>query len=92
MSITVSAMLNVTETTLASQRESDIETAGPPTYHAEGPNWYVISGLRGATVYYVKCYVTRSTISTLWIEYPAGRKSVYDAIVSRVAPSFTSAR
>lgn len=92
MSITVSAMYNATQATLASERASDIETAGAPTYQAEGPNWFVISGLRGAGVYYVKCYVTHSAISTLWIEYPAARKSVYDAIVPRVAGSFTPAR
>lgn len=92
MSITVSAMLNVAEATLAAERESDIETAGPPTYQAEGPNWFVISGLRGAGVFYVKCYVTHSAISTLWIEYPAARKSVYDDIVPRIAGSFTPAR
>ena len=91
MSITVSAMYNVTEATLASEREADIETAGPPTYQAQGPNWFVISGLGGAGIYYVKCFVKHSTISTLWIEYPAARKSLYDDIVPRVAKSFTSA-
>ena len=85
MSITVSAMYNATEATLASERASDIDTAGPPTYQAEGPNWFVISGLRGVEVYYVKSYVTHSAISTLWIEYPAARKSVYDGVVPRVA-------
>jgi hypothetical protein len=92
MSIAVSAMYNVTEATLASERESYIETAGPPTYQAQGSNWFVISGPSGAGVFYVKCYVTHSAISTLWIEYPAARKSAYDAIVPRVASSFTSAR
>ena len=92
MSITVSAMNNALNDTVASQRQSAIELEAAPTYQAQGPNWFVISGVKGDIVFYVKSFVTKSTISDLWIEYPAARKADYDAVVVRVAKSFTPAR
>ena len=92
MSITVSAMYNALNDSVASQRQSNIELEAAPTYQAQGSNWFVISGVKGDNIFYLKSFVTKSTISDLWIEYPAARKADYDAVVARVVKSFTSAR
>jgi hypothetical protein len=92
MSITVSAMYNALNDTVASERQSEIELLAAPTYQAQGSNWFVISGVKGDIVFYVKSFVTKSAISHLWIEYPAARKADYDSIVARVVKSFTPSR
>jgi hypothetical protein len=91
MSITVSAMYNALDSTVASERRSDVETLGAPAYEARGSNWFVISGVKGDAVYYVKTFVKPSTISSVWIEYPAARKADYDKVVAHVVKSFTPA-
>jgi len=72
------------------ERNFWLETIGSPAYQAHGPNWFVLSGVKGGTIYYVKVFVTASTASTLAIEYPAERKAAYDGIVARASKSFTS--
>jgi hypothetical protein len=92
MSITVSAIYNVLDDTVASERQSTIELLAAPTYQSHGSNWFAISGVKGDNIFYVKSFVTRSTISHLWIEYPTALRADYDAVVARVAKSFTPAR
>ena len=90
MSITISAMYNDNDT-VASERQSTIESLAQPTYQAQGSNWFVISGVKGGAIFYVKSFVAKATISHLWIEYPAALKADYAAVVARVAKSFKPA-
>ena len=89
-SITISAGYNVMDDPMGWQRNFWLETIGSPAYQAHGPNWFVLSGVKGATIYYVKVFITPSTASTLAIEYPADRKAAYDGIVARTSKSFTA--
>ena len=57
-----------------------------------GPRTELVHPFRveGATIYYVKVFVTPSKASTLAIEYPAERKTAYDrGIITRASKSFT---
>jgi hypothetical protein len=59
------------------------------TYRASGPDWYVVSGLLGDRVFYMKRMLgCRGQIEIgMYMEYPASRKLAYDPIVLHVSSS-----
>ena len=60
------------------------------TYRFRGANFYVVSGLRGGTVYYhnVMHDLRADTFATLLLEYPRTLKPRYDPVATRVSRSF----
>jgi hypothetical protein len=58
------------------------------SYQKQGKNWFVLSGTKGATIFYVKVYVGKGATNTLEIEYPAALKKKYDPVVTAVVGSF----
>jgi hypothetical protein len=87
--ISVYGSWNLPEQGPTFERQSWLETIGAPAYKADGPDWFVLSGLKGGTIYYVKVAWTHETIATLAIKYPAALKSAYDGIAAHSAKSFT---
>ncbi len=87
MSITVSGGYNVDSSTLGVEREGILGKKEPPTYQAEGANWFVVSGNEGNNIYYLRKIVTSGVIATLWIEYPRTKKENYVPLVARVSRS-----
>jgi hypothetical protein len=60
------------------------------TYQAHGDNWFVISGTKGATIFYQRHMLSHGAQLTesFAITYPAALKPTYDPIVARMAKSF----
>jgi hypothetical protein len=66
------------------------------TYRAAGSNWLVLSGNRGASIFYEKHIFVRrkdaDTIRGFVITYGRDAKAVYDPIAARIARTLHSAR
>jgi hypothetical protein len=91
VTITVSGILNADDTPASGviadeQRAQSGETV---IYRSKGPHQAVISGTRGAMIFYRKTMLSckDQVINHLVIEYPAAQKQAFDALVMRVAAS-----
>jgi hypothetical protein len=66
------------------------------TYRAAGSNWLVLSGNRGASIFYERhIFVKRKDADTIHgfvITYGRDAKAIYDPIVARIARTLHSAR
>lgn len=89
--ITVFGILNADDTPAGEviadeQRAQSGETA---TYRNKGPHQAVISGTRGALIFYRKTMLSCKdhVLNHLAIEYPAAQKQAFDALVTHVAAS-----
>jgi hypothetical protein len=89
--ITVSGILNADNESASKvmaeeQRAGDGETV---VYRKAGARQAVISGTRGATIFYRKSMLScgDQVLNHLVIEYPAAQKQAFDALVSHVAGS-----
>ena len=61
------------------------------TYSKMGPDWFVVSGLRGNTIFYRKKMLSSDgVIRAFEIYYPRGLKLGFDDIVTRMARSFSA--
>lgn len=90
--MTVSARHNVrAETVAAAMVDATPPDATRIAYRRKATNWFVISGVAGDRVFYVKQFVTPKSISTLRIEYPALQADRYRALVNRLSRSFSPA-
>jgi hypothetical protein len=58
-------------------------------YHVAAKDWFVVSWVKGQTVYYQKSYIGWAAMNTLLLSYPADQKQQYDPIVTRASLSFT---
>jgi hypothetical protein len=90
---TVSALYNTLDFTVATYQDfivKDLAAGSVITYQAHGNDWFVISGTRGANIFYERHLLTHGEQMTedLVISYPAALKAVYDPIVARMAKSF----
>jgi hypothetical protein len=66
------------------------------TLRASGSNWLVLSGYRGASIFYEKYFFTKGkdvdVIHAFVMTYGRDAKAVYDPIVARIARTLHSAR
>ncbi len=90
--MSASGINNVLGDDLESLMASESENMGQVTYKSKGRDWFVLSGFDGTKVRYVKTWVGKGSINTLFIEYPADRKSKYDEVAARVSRSFKPGR
>jgi hypothetical protein len=90
--MTASGINNSLDDTLQTELESQEERFDKITYRARGDNWFVLSGLQGANILYVKTYVGKGSINHLYIEYPAHQKAQYDGIVAHISRCFKPGR
>lgn len=62
------------------------------TYQAHGGNWFVVSGTKGANIFYERHTLSHDAQLTesFVISYPAALQQTYDPIVARMAKSFRS--
>jgi len=60
------------------------------TYQAHGDNWFVISGTKGANIFYERHVLSHGAElnESFAITYPAALKATYNPIVARMAKSF----
>jgi hypothetical protein len=60
------------------------------TYSPEGRNWLVVSGYRGADIFYEKFFLAGGTVQGFSIQYPADQRATYDPVVEAIEDSFRS--
>lgn len=79
---------NVLEGTVDSEMEAGLQNFDSVTYRKKGDGWFVLSGHKDGNIVYVNRYVGAGALNTLRIEYPAGLREEYDALVTEVVRSF----
>jgi hypothetical protein len=64
------------------------------TYQAHGDDWFVISGTKGADIFYQRYLLSHGKQMTegFGMSYPASLKQKYDPIVARMSKSFRSGK
>jgi hypothetical protein len=93
----VAALYNALDFTVAKYRDFTVKNVDPGsviTYETRGDNWFVISGTRGALIFYEKHRLSHDAqmIEDFVMSYPASLRSIYDPIVARMAKSFRPGR
>jgi hypothetical protein len=83
-----SGINNALDETLQTEMLSQKGEFDKVTYQKVGKNWYVLSGVKGSEILYLKTYVGGGSINHLYIRYPVQMKSTYDKIVDVVSRSF----
>jgi serine/threonine-protein kinase len=90
-SLTISGILNIADSAEEAMKQED-QAGGDEqvTYRQRGARSLTLSGLQGDRIFYRKSIlVCRDQIwNHLSLDYPAARKTDYDALVVRVAKSF----
>jgi hypothetical protein len=89
----VSASYNALDFDLAKYRDFILKNLDPGeavTYKAHGDNWFVISGTKGADIFYERHVLSHGGQMTedFVMTYPAAAKLSYAPIVARMAKSF----
>jgi hypothetical protein len=89
---TVSASYYVLDSNLAEYHDfivKNLDSGSIVTYEARGDNWFVISGTRGAAIFYERHLLSHGAQMNedFVISYPAALKASYDPIVARMAKS-----
>jgi hypothetical protein len=62
------------------------------TYTAGGRNWMVVSGYRGADIFYEKYSFSGHTVQAFLFRYPIAQRDFYDPIVEAMENSFHPGR
>ncbi len=95
-SITIQGTFNSTGDSLGSYKREYYSKDYYPgvTYQKSGKTWFVISGIRGGSIYYEKVIFScrGDIVNMLSIVYPKTRKNFYASIVERVENSFKPGR
>jgi hypothetical protein len=89
----VSASYNALDFDLGTFHDFIVKNLAPGAaliYQARGDNWFVISGTKGADIFYERHLLSHNGKMTedFAISYPASSKQVYDPIAARMAKSF----
>ena len=89
----VYASYNAMDFDLAKFQDSTLKNLDPGevvTYKAHGDDWFVLSGTKGADIFYERHLLSHGGQMTegFSISYPAAAKQSYDAVVARMAKSF----
>lgn len=87
--LTIYGHYNVENDTPAGYFERVVDKDGI-TYRSLTKTYYVVSGQRGADIFYERCNFRkgdRATVDCFEITYPAREKTAWDAIVSRISKS-----
>lgn len=83
---------NVLDKTLKAAFDEALDEIGAGvTYKFIGENSFVVSGIRGANIYYRKTLLNRAgteVFYTFTIEYPRSQRSRFDSVVTRISRSF----
>jgi hypothetical protein len=86
--LSVSGINNIMDETLKSEMLSQEQNFDTISYRTSGSNWYVLSGLKGKEIVYLKTFVGKGSINHLYIRYPSGMKAEYESVVTRISRSF----
>jgi len=74
------------------EAERDIleNSGGSITYRRVTPQWFVLSGYVAYRIYYRRTFLARGgqVIATLWIDFPRGLRTCFEAAVTRMSLSF----
>jgi hypothetical protein len=89
----VFAEYNALDFNLAQYRDFTVKNLDPGsviTYQAHGDDWFVVSGTKGADIFYQRHLLSHGAQMTegLVMTYPAPLKATYDPIAARMAKSF----
>jgi hypothetical protein len=93
----VSASYNAFDFDLPKYRDfivKNLKASEVVTYQSRGENWFVLSGTKGADIFYERHILSYNMQMTedFYISYPASLKQTYDPIVARMAKSFRSGK
>ena len=91
----MSASYNALDFNLAKYHDFIVKNLDPGatmTYEAHGKNWFVISGTKGADIFYERHVLSHAAQMTedFVMSYPAALRETYDPIAARMANSFRS--
>jgi len=64
--------------------------SGKVTYKAVKPDWFVVSGENGQSIFYAKTLYAHEQFKAFELTYSSGASAVYKPIVSRLASCFVS--
>ncbi len=89
----VAASYNTLDFNVARYRDfilKNLEAGAVVTHQARGDDWFVISGTKGADIFYERYMLSHKAELTesFGMSYPAALKATYDPIVARMAKSF----
>jgi hypothetical protein len=62
--------------------------SGEVTYKVLKPDWFVVSGRNGATVFYAKTLSSHGQFKSFELTYAASAAAVYDPVIGRLAACF----
>ena len=88
--ITISGSLNIADTPEEAMRDEEKGYDGQTvTFHQHGRRWVIVSGTHDDAIFYRKSIlVCRDQIwNQVYLDYPAVRKTEFDALVAKVAAS-----
>jgi hypothetical protein len=58
------------------------------TYKKAAADFYVVSGTRGATIFYERCnFPNKEVLACVYLSYPAAERAAWDKIVARISTS-----
>jgi len=86
--MTASGINNVSHDTLKSEMRSAGEQFDRITYRAQGENWFVLSGMKGDKVIYLKTFVGPGSVNHMVIESSVPLKDLYRTVTANIARSF----
>ena len=86
--MTASGINNVSHDTLKSEMRSAREQFDRITYRAQGTNWFVLSGIKGDKVIYLKTFVGPGSVNHMVIESSVHLKDLYRTVTANIARSF----
>lgn len=84
----ISGINNVNDDTLETEMASERKNLETITYQVKKKNWFVLSGYRGAEILYVRKYVGKGAINSLYIKLPAKMKTKYEDAITKISLSF----
>jgi hypothetical protein len=79
---------NVLDASIADEMQSREEDFDTVTFRKRKDDWYVLSGYKDDLILYVKSWVGKGSINTVYMQYPKAMKADYDETVSHIVKSF----
>jgi hypothetical protein len=86
--LSISGINNIMHENLKSEMLSQEQNFDTISYRTSGNNWYVLSGLKGNEIIYLKTFVGKGSINHLYVSYPSRLKAEYENQVAQISRSF----
>ena len=74
------------------KEENLMGATGKITYHKLTSMWYVVSGINGSNVFYVKTYLSGDQYKTFELTYPVGEEPEFNNVAIQMSKCFVDLR